>query len=141
MIRTLRHKTEKFLYRKNFLSPIIRRLLSTQILIALTALVGGFIVLPFTDWLIFFASGALITTFNFWHIARFACEHTGRPFSVFMGIKYFLMFNIRLIATGVLLFVLIFWLHAPLIPLIAGLASVTVVLLIWGISRASTTQA
>lgn len=131
----LRHKIDYFLYKQQFYSPTVRRLLNSQLCLVLLAVFTGLIFLPLSLWPAAFACGAALALFNFWHIARFASVNVEKKFSALMGGKYFLLFNLRLLITGLVLVGLIVYCMMPVLPLVAGLSSAPCIVLFWSISK------
>ena len=135
MIERLLHKIDCFLYKKQFYSPPVRRVLCLQIALALVALLVALPLIPLTLWPSAFAAGVILALFNFWHIARFASGNVNKYFSALMAAKYFLWFCGRLVLTGLALTYLIVYCSVPIIPLVAGLSSVLCIVLFWSIFK------
>ena len=131
----LLQKMETALHRRGFVSADIRRLLALQILVSGTGLILGLAALPFTPRIFYFAVGAVLSVGNFWHLARFGQAHIRREFSAVIGIKLYLGFLLRLLITGLTLFILLGPLGAPPAPPLAGLAISIVVTIVWGVAR------
>lgn len=131
MNERLRHKIDCFLYKQQFYSESIRELLYYQILIVLLTAFVGLPLITVSLWPLAFACGAFLALFNFWHIARFVSRHIQQPFSVLMAGKFFILFNLRLILTGLALVGLIVYYTVPVVPLVAGLSSALCVALLW----------
>ena len=130
-----RHFVESQLYRFGFVSEAVRHLLCIQILLSAATFVIGVAAFFFTRWPLFFAAGTILSSFSLWQISRFAlsCQH--QQFSAALGVRLFLGFTGRLLLIGIVLFVLLVWCKAPVIPLVAGLTSTVAVIVLWGASR------
>ena len=133
----IRYAIERRLYGMGFVLPFVRYLLSIQIIISGFALATGILLLWYSSWPLAFGAGAAIMTCSLWHISRLAQAFVPLRFSASLGLRLFLGFNVRLFLIGIALFVLIVWLKAPLAPLLFGLTSTVVIILLWGISRLS----
>ena len=128
-------KIEQWLFAKGFAIPQVRYILSAQILLCLLALGCGILVAPMTLWGLSFGIGACIAMYNFWFIARFVQKNFSDTYTTKMLVSLLLGFNVRLIATGAMLFVLIVWLKMPILPLLAGLTSLVACIIVWGFSK------
>ncbi len=135
MLKKARQKIEHSLYARGFSAPVVRHLLCTQLLLAAFGLGFGAVTFWLTLWPLMFGIGAAIAAYNFWHIARFGQAHIASEFSLGLGLKLFTGFTIRLVLTGVVLFMLIVWLRAPVAPLVVGLTSTVAGIAAWGLSR------
>ena len=137
MIKALRHKIDCFLYKQQFYSPAVRQLLFYQLCIVSVTILIALPTFTITLWPLAFACGAFLALFNLWHIAKFASNHVQKPFSAGMAGKFFLLFNLRLMVTGLALAGLIVYYTVPVVPLIAGLSSVLCVVLFWTLFKAT----
>lgn len=137
MMSAFRHKIDYFLYKQRFYSPAVRQLLFYQLCIVIVAGLLAIPLLSVSLWPLAFACGAFLALFNFWHMARFVSENIQRTFSPLMGDKFFLLFNLRLILTGLALLGLIVYCTVPVVPLLVGLSSVLCVVLFWSLFKAT----
>jgi hypothetical protein len=76
-------------------------------------------------------------TFSLWQISRSAQAFVQMQYSALLALRLFFGLNVRLFLIGIVLFVLIVQLKAPLAPLLLGLTSTVASILLWGISRLS----
>lgn len=134
---SLRQRVEKFLYQRGFSSPIVRHLLTTQIIIIGIAAVVALALFWLTLWPFSFAAGAAIAGFSLWHISRFAQSAIQMQYSPALAVGLFVGFSARLVLIGVVVFALVVWLRAPLAPLLIGLGSTVAGIIVWGLSRQS----
>lgn len=130
-----RQTLEKRLYALGFASGIIRHLLATQIVIAGAGLILGLALSWLTLGPLLFGIGATIAVFSLWQLARFAQAHIQHRFSAGLALKLFAGFTARLVLISIVLFALIVWLRAPVIPLLIGLTSTVAGIALWGLSR------
>lgn len=137
ILTQLRLNIERRLYKLGFGSQLVRHFLCTQILIAGAGLVLGLLLAWITLWPLLFGLGAVIATYSLWHISRFAQTHVQQQFSLSLGLRLFFGFTARLILIALVLFALIVWLRAPVVPLLLGLTSTVASIAVWGISRLS----
>ena len=133
----IRHAVERRLYGMGFVFPLVRYLLSIQIIISGFALAAGIALLWYSGWLMAFGAGAAITTFSLWQISRSAQAFVQLQYSASLRLRQFFGFSVRLLLIGIVLFVLIVWFKTPLVPLLLGLTSTVVSILLWGVSRLS----
>jgi hypothetical protein len=135
MIRNLRDGLDRWLYRRGYEHPEVRELVRNQLV--LTALVCA-ACLPFAGvsvaaWS--FAAGAAIITVNFCSLAKFGQRITGFGNKHEAIAAVLARFYIRLALTGVVLFGLIVWFGALPLPLLAGISTVVVNFIVWGVAR------
>jgi len=133
----IRHAVERRLFSMGFELPFVRFLLSIQILISGFALAAGIALSWHSRWPLAFGAGATIMTFSLWQISRSAQALVQMQFSASLGLRLFFGFSTRLLLIGIVLFVFIVWLKAPVVPLLLGLSSTVASILLWGISRLS----
>ena len=135
ILTSIRHKIESRLYHLGFSSAIVRHLLCTQVMICGAAFIVGAALVWLTLWPLFFGAGAVIATYSLWQIARVAQASLQQQYSTALGLRLFFGFSGRLILISIVLFALIVWLRAPVIPLLIGLTSTVAGIVAWGISR------
>ncbi|MFW6323674.1 MAG: ATP synthase subunit I [Desulfovibrionales bacterium] len=133
MIRVLEsidRRIESGLYRKGFENPVMRKLVRLQLYLGVVGSAAAMIVSP-GEWGPAFLAGAVLATLNFYSLARLIQQLV----FVRKGAVLVLLISFygRLILTGVLLFVLIAWVHASAMGLLAGLTTVVVTILMWGV--------
>ena len=132
-----RYAIERRLYGMGFALPFARHLLCTQLVITGFALLAGLALLWYSVWPIAFGAGAAITTFSLWQISRSAQALTHLQFTSALGLRLFIGFTARLLLIAIVLFALIIWLKAPVVPLLLGLTTTVASILLWGLSRLS----
>ena len=132
-----RQAIERRLHGMGFALPVARHILCSQLVISALALSAGLALVWYSAWPIAFGAGAALTTFSLWHISRSAQAFVRLPFSSLLGLRLFIGFTARLIVIGIALFALIVWLKVPVAPLLLGLTSTVVSILLWGVSRIS----
>ncbi len=135
MLKNMLRSLEGRLYRAGFHTPESRYLIARIILLMDFSLALALPLAFFDLHLLWFAIGLTLAAHNFKSIAAFAHSAVGQQFSGNLVFRQFLLFNLRLFVTAVVLFVCIVLLDAPLWPLLLGLSSVVAVLAFWGLSR------
>lgn len=135
MLRKSRHAIEKILRNRGFTSPDSRRIMANQLMLAIAALGIGVLAFPLSIWPFGFALGALLATANLWWMAKSVTWSVSQRFSPVLVLMYFGGFLLRFAGTGVLLYILLVRCSFPLIPLVAGLSSLVVCLMITAFSR------
>ncbi len=135
MLGNALEKIEKRLYRRGFLHGDVRRIVSLQLLVTGLALAFGLAVLWFSAWPLYFGVGAALAACNLWWLARSVEWSMRHDYTRSLAVANFLAFLARFAGMGFALFVCIAWLKAPLVPLLAGLATVVAGLTVWGFRR------
>ncbi|HDQ41029.1 MAG TPA: ATP synthase subunit I [Desulfonatronum sp.] len=125
-------RIENFLWHQGFILDEVRVLVRNQIYCVCLGL--AFLMLTHLHpWAIAFLSGTVLITVNFWLLAKGlqGIIHT-RDGAVAISL---LRFYGRLILTGLVLFGLIVWGGLPVPALLAGLSTVVLNILLWGVFR------
>ena len=135
MMRNLRDGLDRWLYRRGYVHPEVRELVRNQLV--LTALICV-VCLPFAGisvdaWSL--AAGTAIITANFCSLAKFGQRITGFGNKHEAIAAVLARFYFRLALTGLVLFGLIVWFGATPLPLLAGIATVVVNFIVWGVAR------
>ncbi|TVR00854.1 MAG: ATP synthase subunit I [Desulfovibrionales bacterium] len=125
-------KIETFLRRSGFHLDDVRILVRNQIYLFFLgcALVVLFRLAP---WAVAFGAGCALSTLNFWHLAKGLQSIVHNPDGAVAA--SLIRFYGRLALSGLALFGLIIWASLPLAALIAGLSTVIVNILFWGVFR------
>jgi hypothetical protein len=134
-MRRLNDRVEKGLYRRGYVHPDVRQLVRNQIYIMAASLLIGGLLAPVVPAALHFAAGTVLVSLNFFSLARFAQGITRTQHGAVVALLA--RFYGRLILTGAVLFALIVWAHAPLVALLAGISTVVVNAVYWGITRHS----
>ena len=135
MLRNSRDRLDRWLLRRGYVHPEVRELVRNQLL--LTALAFA-VCLPFaglSDAAWSFAAGTAIISANFCSLARFGQRITGFENKREAVAAVLARFYLRLALTGVVLFGCIVWFGARPLPLLAGISTVVVNFLVWGVAR------
>lgn len=126
-------RIERFLHRRGFAHPDVRRLVAYQVFLAGASSIVALAATGFSVWGLSFAAGALLITINFWALAKVAQQLVYVQKGAVTALL--LVFYFRLILTGLALFALIVWLRSPMTALLAGVSTVAVSGLWFGLSR------
>lgn len=129
------HKVDKHLYDKGFTQPQVRTLLRTQLLVAMGGILSLVLAPLFGMWVVHFALATLLMTYNFYALAKFVHLIAYQQFSRFLLVSLLIRVYGRLIVTGLALYVLVSWCHASLPALCAGLATVAITIVVWGLTQ------
>lgn len=129
MIQRIRHKLDKFLYKRGVHLYEIRRLLRTQLFVALILSLSFLFI--FRDlWAIHFFAAAVLATINFYVLAQLIQK------LVFVSknaiISLLLSFYARLAGLGIALYAMLIWAHFSLVAVLAGLSTTLVSIMLWG---------
>lgn len=135
MIGRLNDKLEKVLYQRGYRHADVRRLVRYQ---ALILVLGCVLAAPAALWTpraLHFAAGLILISLNFFSLAKFG-QHIAQ---VQKGAVLALLvrFYVRLLLTGLALFGLIVWAGADVFALLAGLSTVVLSALVFGIHLAA----
>lgn len=104
-------------------------------MLTIAALGVGVLAFPFSIWPFAFSLGALLATANLWWMAKSVTWSVSQRFSPTLVLVYFGGFLLRFTGTGVLLYILLIRCSLPLVPLIAGLSSVVLCLMMTAFFR------
>jgi len=134
-MRNLKDGLERWLFRRGYVHPEVRELVRNQVV--LTAVVC-LACLPFAGvstaaWSL--AAGTAIISLNFCSLAKFGQQITGYGNKRDAIAAVLARFYFRLALTGGVLFGLIVWFGASPLPLLAGISTVVVNFLVWGVAR------
>lgn len=129
MRKILQIKIERQLYKKGFHVPGVRKMAAQQIAILLLSVLA----LSFGRHGVDFFIGAVLATVNFLTLARIVqelvCLQKGA-----VSVQL-LSFYGRLILTASVLFLLIVYAKSSVVALLAGLSTVLINILLWGMSQ------
>lgn len=124
---------DRFLYARGFVQDDIRSLMRSQLLLSLALALGLLGVTLGSPWAQAFLAGALIITLNFWALAHVVQQlvyvRKGAIFTLLV------IFYGKLLISGVLLYLVLGVWHLPVWGLVAGLSTVVVSIIAWGLSR------
>lgn len=135
-----KQKIDSFLRRRGFTHPDIRCLVRNQLYLAAGACIFAAMATGsahwteiLTPWAMAFAAGTLLISINFWSLAKFG-QHL-----VFMRkgaavTSLLIRFYLRLILTGLALYGLIAYCKLPIVAILAGLSTVVVNVIFWGVA-------
>ncbi len=129
----MNQKIESFLHRRGFTHPDVRSLVRNQLyLTAGTCLLAALLSIGFAQWALGLAAGAVLITFNFWSLAKFG-QHLAymRKGAV---VSLLVRFYGRLILSGLAIYGLIVWGQCSIYALLAGLSTVVVNAIFWGVA-------
>jgi hypothetical protein len=129
----MNQKIESFLHRRGFTHPDVRSLVRNQLYLAAgTCLIAAVVSIGFAPWALGLAAGAVLVTFNFWSLAKFG-QHLAymRKGAV---VSLLIRFYGRLILSGLALYGLIVWGQCSIYALLAGLSTVVVNAIFWGVA-------
>lgn len=125
-------RIEVFLRRNGFYLDDVRILVRNQ----LYFLFLGCALMAFSGlapWALAFGAGCALSTMNFWMLAKGLQSIVHRPDGA-VAVSLIRFYG-RLALSGIALFGLIIWAGLPLTALIAGLSTVVVNILFWGVFR------
>jgi F0F1-type ATP synthase assembly protein I len=130
-----RERLEGALYRRGLTNPGARQLVGIQLSLTAAALLAAAVLGWRWRWPVDFAAGAVLASFNFYFLAIFAQRlMTGGDSRAAVPRQLFRFYG-RLFVTGVFLAVLLAWLDASAVALLAGLSTVLVSMLLWGAAQ------
>ncbi|MDR1685864.1 MAG: ATP synthase subunit I [Desulfovibrio sp.] len=137
MYTGLRGGIERRLPPPCFASPALRGILRALILAAGAACSLGAVLFVWSPVPLAFGAGAAISVLNFLHSARFVQAHMSERFTVALHLRLFFGFCARLVLTGIALYLLLIPCSLPAIPLLLGLGSTVVGIVVWSLLQMS----
>ncbi|MEW5774082.1 MAG: ATP synthase subunit I [Thermodesulfobacteriota bacterium] len=126
---------EGFFYRRGFRVAGARRLVVIQAALAAGSCVAGLALGWAWPPALHFAVGALLATFNFYFLAKFTQRLLGGGDTFGAVPRQLLRFYGRIGLSAVALYVLIVHAGFALAALLAGLSTVVVTMLVWGVAQ------
>lgn len=125
-------RIESFLAHRGFYLYDVRTLVRNQLYLLFLGCVAMFLS-GLNPWLTAFASGTALVTMNFWLLAK-GLQGVMQVQEGAVAVSL-LRFYGRMILTGLLLYGLIVWGGLPVPALLAGLSTVIINILSWGVFR------
>ena len=135
MTRSVLDRLEGWLLRRGYVHPEVRELVRNQVLLTALVLAASALAFPFWDGAWALAVGTGLVTLYFCSLARFGQRITGYANRREAVAAVLVRFYLRLAVTGLVLFVCIAWLGAKPLPLLAGISTVVVNFIVWGVAR------
>jgi small-conductance mechanosensitive channel len=135
MLRSSVRRIDEMLWRRGFRAQEVRVLLRNQLLVTAVSLLAGLGLGWINGWLFWFGVGAVLSTFNFYAVARFVQQVVYKPYDRSMMYGMLFRFYGRLGLTGLILFGLIVWLKVSVSALVAGLSTIVAAIAVWGLLR------
>lgn len=135
MLEKSRHAVEKALRKRGFAAPDVRRIMAGHIVLTAAALILGAVLYTVSLWPLAFGLGSVMASVNLWSLARSLHRTLGHSFSGARAMAYFAGFALRFAGTAAALYILLVRAALPVAPVLAGLSSALVWLMILGISR------
>lgn len=135
MLEKSRHAVKKILRQRGFTSPDARRTLAGHIMLTMTALILGAVLYPVSVWPLAFGLGSAMASVNLWSLARSVHRTLGHGFNGARAAAYFAGLTLRFGGTMAVLYILLVQAALPVAPVLAGLSSAVVWLMVLGVSR------
>lgn len=113
----------------------VRHFLCTQLMLTDAALFVGLVLAWFSLWPLAFALGAVVSLYSLWSLCFFAERFikAGIKKHGKADVRRLVLFNLRLLVLAAVLYVLFGPLGLPAIPLLAGLSSSMISIMVWGL--------
>lgn len=134
----MRFVCERWLYRRGFSNADARTLVAVQFMALVFIFLVGLAISWHTLWVLWAGAGASLALVNFYFVAQKIHTFLSAGFARKQIIKFLLNFYLRLALTGVLLFVFIVVLKAPVGALLVGLSLSAVAAVIFGLTKLRT---
>ncbi len=117
------HAVDAWLWRRGFQNPLVRRMLKSQIIFVLLAVVAGTIALPWTEHGLTFALGIALFAHIFWGISGQVLGFSLTKYS--RGLLFLLLIRsaLRLVITAVVLYVAFVVFNASAIVVVCGVTA------------------
>ena len=119
------HWLEKRLWRSGVQDPTIREILCWQISVIALSLLFGAVLWPFHPagaWIFWFGFGALLSAWNFFALIKFVPKVISAGWSKSSLFALLLRTNMRLLFTGILLYMVLVWFKGSISAVLLGLA-------------------
>lgn len=126
---------EQYLYNHGFRASGVREITRNQLYVTGAFVILSLLLLPFTFLPLHAAFGAVIITFNFIALAKFAQHIVSFQYDRRLLFKMLFRFYGRLLLTGIVLFILLAWMKVSVVALLIGLSTVPAVIVVWGGTR------
>lgn len=142
--RGLFHALEKQLWRHGIQEGFLREILCWQFSIMGTALLLGAVIWPFHPiggWIFWFGFGALLSAWNFYALIKVVPKVISDGWNTKNLIVLLVHTNMRLLFTGILLYISLVWFKGPISALLTGLAVLLVGMTAGGLKKAMHTSA
>lgn len=136
MLRNIKLKTERFLYKKGFTDAPLRDIILSQLVLLVVSFALGLLALPLTSWMMVFFVGAALLSFNFWNISRFVLARIPAGYSAGLAGSQLVRFLGRIFITGLILTAVIIA-GGSILALSLGLLSCLIVISIVALVRFS----
>ena len=119
------HWLEKRLWRSGVQDPMIREILCWQLSVIALSLFFGAVLWPFHPagaWIFWFGFGALLSAWNFFALLKFVPKVISAGWSKSSLFALLLRTNMRLLFTGILLYMVLVWFKGSISAVLLGLA-------------------
>ena len=133
------HWLEKRLWRSGVQDPTIREILCWQISVIALSLLFGAVLWPFHPagaWIFWFGFGALLSAWNFFALIKFVPKVISAGWSKSSLFALLLRTNMRLLFTGILLYMVLVWFKGSISAVLLGLAVLLVGMTAGGLKKA-----
>lgn len=130
---------EKLLWKRGIQDETLREILVWQITAALLSLAAGGALWPLHPagaWLFWFGFGAFLSTWNFYALIKFIPKAISHGWSKNNLMGLLLHTNMRLLFTGILLYMALVWFKGSLSAILLGLAVLLVGMTAGGLKKA-----
>lgn len=133
------HALEKRLWKRGIHDETLREVLAWQITVTILALSAGGALWAFHPagrWLFWFGFGALLSAWNFYALIKFVPKIISDGWSKNNLVGLLLHTNMRLLFTGILLYMALVWWQGPLSAILLGLAALLAGMTAAGLKKA-----
>ena len=133
------HALEKALWRRGVQDPTLREILCWQIAVTVIGLIGGgllWLLHPAGRWLFWFGFGALLSAWNFYALIKFVPKAISGGWSKRNLIALLVHTNMRLLFTGILLYMALVPFKGSISAVLSGLAVLLVGMTAGGLKKA-----
>ncbi len=117
------HSIETWLYKWGFHNPAIRALMRDQVCFLIVSLLAGLLALPFTALILHFALGVLVFVNVFVGTAKHLISINLNTYSTGLLMGVLLRTTLRLVITGILLYVVLIVYNASAVALACGVTA------------------
>lgn len=135
----MKYSLNGWLWKQGIRDPLLRKILYSQILVTLLTLGTGLFLWVWFDtfgsWLFWFGAGSALSAWNFYALIKYVQKVIIVGWSKKALVGLLIHTNIRLLFTGVLLYMAIIWCKALISALLPGLAVLLAGIVVVGLEK------
>ena len=131
-LKSINTRLESRLYARGFRRPELRQMVLSQFWMSAGITLLGILLLPLSSWLAFAAVGSILAGVNFYHLAKSMQDMVTMRFTSALLMAVLFRFLGRLLMSGLVLYICITLVNAPVVALLVGLTAAVGSIFVWG---------